>query len=70
MNEEQIEQFITRLNKFHWHNDYKAFCHILSFPEDTYSYEKWHQFLELIRVLQKFDNNSLAKMVNQGLNHH
>lgn len=70
MDTQQIEQFVTGLNKFHWHNDYRAFCNTLSFnPEDKYSEEKWHQFLELIRVLQKFDNNSLTKIVNQGLNH-
>lgn len=70
MNKEQIEQFITGLNKLHWYNDYRAFCATLEFnPEDKYSEDKWHQFLELIRTLQKFDNNSLVKIVNKGLNH-
>lgn len=68
MDKEQIEQFIAGLNKFHWHNDYRAFCTVLEFnPEDKYSEEKWHQFLQLIGALEKFDNNSLTKMVNQGL---
>ncbi|MGB3651201.1 MAG: hypothetical protein WBA41_08320 [Rivularia sp. (in: cyanobacteria)] len=70
MDKEQIEQFITGLNKFHWHNDYRAFCATLEFnPEDKYSEDKWHQFLELIKTLQKFDNDSLVKMVNEGLSH-
>lgn len=69
MDTQHIKQFITGLNKFHWHNDYRAFCNTLSFnPEDKYSEEKWHQFLELVRALQKFDNNSLTKIINDGLN--
>lgn len=68
MNKEQIEKLIAGLNKFHWHNDYQAFCNTLDFnPEDKYSEEKWQQFLDLIRAFQKFDNNSLTKIVNQGL---
>jgi hypothetical protein len=70
MNKEQIEQLVTGLKKFHWHNDYRAFCTTLVFnPEDKYSEQKWHQFLQLIGALEKFDNNSLTKIVNQGLNH-
>lgn len=70
MNKEQIEQFVTGLNKFHWHNDYRAFCATLGFnSEHKYSEQKWHQFLSLIGALEKFDSNSLVKMVNQGLNH-
>lgn len=70
MNKEQIEQFIIGLNKFHWHNDYRAFCNTLEFnPEDKYAEDKWNQFLNLIHALQKFDNDSLAKMANEGLNH-
>ena len=70
MDKAQIEQFVTGLNKFHWNNDYQAFCNTLKFnPEDKYSEGKWYQFLELIRALQKFDHNSLAEMVNEGLKH-
>ncbi|MEO1559122.1 MAG: hypothetical protein AAFS12_05630 [Cyanobacteria bacterium J06632_19] len=31
MNKEQIEKLIAGLNKFHWHNDYQAFCNTLDF---------------------------------------
>ena len=41
MDKEQIEQFITGLNKYHWHNHYRVFCTNLELnPKDKYSEEK------------------------------
>lgn len=68
MDKQQVEQLVIGLNKFHWDNDYRAFCETLDFnPETQYSEEKWNQFLELITALGKFDINSLCKMIGKGL---
>ena len=68
MDQKQVEYLVTGLNKFHWNNDYRAFCETLNFnPETQYSEEKWNQFLELITALGKFDINSLCKMIGKGL---
>lgn len=68
MTNSEIQQFCTGISTFAWEKDYFEFCQVCGFnPNHFYSEEKWQEFKELNRLLSKFDNNVITRIVRTGL---
>ncbi|NJN07508.1 MAG: hypothetical protein HC815_05775 [Richelia sp. RM1_1_1] len=64
----EIQKVITGISTFAWEKDYRQFCQVCGFnPEHPYSEEKWRDFKELNRLLGRFDNKIIIKIVRTGL---
>jgi hypothetical protein len=57
---------IEALGGFHWRCDYLKFCEVLGFEPSDYAEEKYTQFQELISNINKFDLQSMTKLVQEG----
>jgi hypothetical protein len=58
--------FVTAINSFHWNTDFVKFCDVLELTPDNYAEQKYSEFQELISDLNKFDPETLAKMITAG----
>lgn len=67
MNNSEVQQFCTAISTFAWENDYSQFCEVCGFNRDFYSEQKWQEFKELNKLLSKFDNSTMTRMVRTGL---
>jgi hypothetical protein len=57
---------VEALGGFHWRCDYLKFCEVLGFEPGDYAEEKYSQFQELISNLNKFDLQSISKLVQES----
>jgi hypothetical protein len=57
---------VEALGGFHWRCDYLKFCEILDFEPSDYAEQKYQEFQELISYLNKFDLQSITKIVQEG----
>ncbi len=57
---------VEALGGFHWRCDYLKFCEVLGFEPSDYAEDKYREFQELISYLNKFDLQSITKIVQEG----
>ncbi len=57
---------VEALGSFHWRCDYIKFCEVLGFEPSDYAEEKYSEFQELISNMNKFDLESMTKLVQEG----
>ncbi len=65
--EKATKLVVEALGGFHWRGDYFKFCEVLGFEPGEYAEEKYSQFQELISNLNKFDLQSISKIVQEGV---
>lgn len=64
MTEQQVKEFVSSISGLNWTMNHQQFCEILGFNNDFYSQDKFLEFQELSKALNKFDVKSLTKLVN------
>jgi hypothetical protein len=60
------ETFKVLLGNFHWRTDYLKFCEVLGYTPDQWAEDKYRRFHELVELLNQFDSETVAKMLEAG----
>ena len=60
------QSFVEGIQGFHWKADFVKFCEVLELEADDYADRKYRAFQELVERLNKFDAETLTKMINWG----
>lgn len=56
------QEFIESISTAHWKLDYESFCKVCNFVPGDYSEEKFKQFQEMCKSLEKFDADLLVRL--------
>ncbi|MCC5618293.1 hypothetical protein LC605_25050 [Nostoc sp. CHAB 5836] len=61
------ERFATAIGEFNWQTDYFKFCELLELEPGDYADEQYRYFQQLAESLTRFNAESLAKMIDAGI---
>lgn len=64
MNAQQVKEFQTAVSTTHWKLDFNEFCNRTGFVGD-YAKNKWNEWQSLNQALNKFDAETLAKIIGE-----
>lgn len=56
------QEFIESIGTAYWKLDYESFCKVCNFVLGDYSEEKFKQFQEMCKSLEKFDADLLVRL--------
>ena len=61
------EKFASAIGEFNWKIDYFKFCELLELEPGEYADEQYRYFQQLAESLTRFNVESLAKMIDAGV---
>lgn len=61
------EKFASAIGEFNWKIDYFKFCELLELEPGDYADEQYRYFQQLAESLTRFNVESLAKMIDAGV---